>query len=131
MKTNKILYTLLFVLIIMNGFFLFNYLGKPNHKGPKEASNFIAKELKFNNTQLEQFNKLENEHHKNMRIFGDATKEIKDELFKTITAPSLNEAIIDSLVLLISEKEKLKEKELFNNLRHIYELCNAQQKKTV
>ncbi|MGB1211344.1 MAG: hypothetical protein ACPG41_07955 [Lacinutrix venerupis] len=59
MKKNTVLYVLLIVLIIMNGFFLFNYLGRPQHKGVKESSAFIVKELNFNASQLKKLQHLQ------------------------------------------------------------------------
>ncbi|WP_397363157.1 Spy/CpxP family protein refolding chaperone [Olleya sp. R77988] len=129
MKKNTILYVLLFVLIIINGFFLFNYLGRPNHKGPKESGDFIVKELNFNDEQLKQFNDLEEAHHKKMEAIGDGVKNIKDELSNKITASMINNTEIDSLITLIANKEILIEKEMFLKLRSIYEICNDQQKK--
>ena len=128
MNKNRVLYILLAVLIIMNGFFLFNYLGRPDHKGPKENNDFLIKELKLNDAQLKQFEIVEEMHHRNMRVIGDGIKEYKDALFKKITTPQVNQETIDSLITLISEKEVLKEKELFNRLRGIYDLCNEEQK---
>jgi hypothetical protein len=112
----------------MNAFFLFNYLGRPSHKGPKESGNFIVKELKFSEVQLQQFNTLEDKHHNAMKTIGDDVKLLKDDLFKKITASTVIESSVDSLIVLISDKEKLKEKELFLKLRSIYDLCDEQQK---
>ncbi|MEM5564466.1 hypothetical protein WNY78_05105 [Psychroserpens sp. AS72] len=128
MKRNNILYLLLIVLIIMNGFFLFNYLGRPGHKGPKESGHFIVKELGFNATQLLQFEELETKHHNKMRGVGDDIKVVKDALFKKITETSISQSTVDSLIVVISEKEQQKEKELFSRLRSIYELCDEEQK---
>ena len=128
MKKNILLYILLAFLIVMNGFFLYNYLGRPVHKGPKENGEFIVKELGLNETQLKQFNSVETRHHNNMKSIGDDTKTYKDELFQKITALEVNQYTIDSLILLISEKEILKEKAIFNRLRGIYDLCNEEQK---
>ena len=128
MKKNTLLYLLLAVLIIMNGFFLFNYLGRPQHKGPKESGNFIVKELNFNALQLEQFKNLEDAHHLVMKNIGDAIKVNKDGLFSKITAPTINNHTVDSLIKEISNKQLLKEKELFKRLRGIYEICDENQK---
>jgi Spy/CpxP family protein refolding chaperone len=112
----------------MNGFFLINYLGKPDHKGPKESGHFIAKELKFNDSQLQQFQNIETNYHTKMRTISDSTKILKDELFSSITAASVNQLTVDSLINAMSKKEILKEKELFNRLRRVYELCDQAQK---
>ena len=63
-----------------------------------------------------------------MRTISDGTKEVKDELFQKITQLNINQTTIDSLIMVISEKERLKEKEIFNRLRRIYELCDEEQK---
>ena len=128
MKKNTILYILIIVLLVANGFFLFNYLGRPQHKGPKESGDFIAKELNLSEAQMQQFNSLEAQHHNTMKTIGDDIKNVKDALFEKITAPQINETNIDSLIASITNKEQLVEKEMFNRLRGIYELCNEEQK---
>jgi len=129
MKKNTVLYVLLIVLIIMNGFFLFNYLGRPQHKGVKASSAFIVKELNFNESQLAEFKQLEENHHIAMQSIGDDIKVNKDKLFKKITAPTIDRVKVDSLIHEISKTDVLREKELFNKLRGIYEICNENQKK--
>ncbi|APX99805.1 hypothetical protein [Lacinutrix venerupis] len=129
MKKNTVLYVLLIVLIIMNGFFLFNYLGRPQHKGVKESSAFIVKELNFDASQLEKFKQLEENHHFTMQKIGDGIKVNKDKLFTKITAPTIDRNKVDSLIIEISKADLLKEKELFNKLRGIYEICDENQKK--
>lgn len=128
MKKNTILYLLLIVLLVMNGFLLINFLGRPDHKMPKESGTFITEELQFNEAQLKQFHIVEDTHHNNMRAIGDEVKRIKDELFEKITEPNISQTTIDSLISLISEKEQLKEKELFKRLRSVYDLCDEDQK---
>lgn len=129
MKKNTILYLLLIVLIIMNSFFLYNYLGRPDHQSPKRPGDFIVQELNFNETQLKQFNKQEDSHHKKMKIIGDDIKIIKDELLKKMTAAFINNNEIDSLFNLIASKEVVMEKEMFTRLRNIFEICDDIQKK--
>ncbi len=112
----------------MNGFFLFNYIGRPGQNGPKESGNFIATELKFDDAQLEQFKSLEIKHHKVMRAVGDEIKSLKDQLFDNITAASVNQQDINNLTTSIAGKVVLKENELFKRLRGIYQLCDDTQK---
>ena len=53
MIKNKILYVLLAFLIIANGFFLYDYLGKPDRNGPRNnPQQFIVKELNFNQASV-------------------------------------------------------------------------------
>ena len=62
MKKNGALYVLLAFLIIANGFFLFLFLSKPSKNGGN-PENFIAKELKFDEQQLEKFRELNEIHN--------------------------------------------------------------------
>lgn len=129
MKKNLLLYILLAFLIGVNGFFLFNYLGKPGIKGSRGPENFIVKELKFDESQLDKFKTIGNKHHKKMRIISDEIGELKDALFNKISDTSLNNQEIDSIITLIGRKERDKETEVFYHLRAIQELCNDEQKK--
>lgn len=128
MKKNTVLYLLLIVLIIMNGFFLFNYIGRPGQNGPKASGDFIAAELKFNDQQLAQFKSLETKHHDVMRAVGNDIKSLKDQLFTNITAKAVNQKDIDNLIANIADKTIIKENELFKRLRGIYKLCDDKQK---
>ncbi|MBT3587140.1 MAG: hypothetical protein HN507_00670, partial [Flavobacteriaceae bacterium] len=59
MTKNTILYVLLTFLIIANGFFLYDYLGKPDRNGPRNnPEQFIVKELNFNTNQMQEFKGL-------------------------------------------------------------------------
>ncbi|QCE42196.1 Spy/CpxP family protein refolding chaperone [Psychroserpens sp. NJDZ02] len=128
MKKNTVLYLLLIVLIIMNVFFLFNYIGRPGLNGRKESGNFIATELKFNDKQLEQFKSLETKHYAVMRAVGDEIRSLKDQLFNNISAASVNQQDINNLTTAIAGKVILRENELFKRLRDIYQLCDDNQK---
>lgn len=132
MKKNLLLYILLIFLILVNGFFLFNHLGKPHLKGPqepKEPFDFIVKELNFNNDQIKNFEALNTTHRKKMKAIFDGIKELKDELFVDISNPEMNENKLDSITTLIGNYEKEKETELFNHFRSIRIICNEKQKK--
>ena len=131
MKKNTILYVLLIFLIIVNGFFLFNYLkgGNDNKRiEPKRNRDFIVKELNFDATQLEQFNVKSEEHHETMKRLSDEIKGLKDNLFPNLFDETINESVIDSLMSLICVKEKEQEKEIFYHFRAIQEIANDKQK---
>ena len=129
MKKNNILYILIAVLFIVNVFLIVKHIGKPQHDGPKESGKFIATELKFDDAQIKTFNAFEQKHHQRMRANQEEIKALKDELFIKITAKEIDQENINRIIGLISDKEVVKEKEMFSRLRHIYELCNNEQKK--
>ena len=131
MKKNSILYLLLVFLIIANGFFLFNYIG--NNKGkklsrPQKHTNFIIKELNFNEAQLEQFKSIGQEHQDAMMTISDDIKGLKEALFNRLSSASVNEKSIDSITSLIGQKEKEKDTEVFYHFKSIQNICNDNQK---
>jgi hypothetical protein len=131
MKKNVILYVLLVFLIVVNGFFLFNYIGNTsgnNINEPQRNRNFIVKELGFNKAQLEEFKEKSEGHHKTMIRLSDEVKELKDVLFSKLSDDFVDESVIDSISSLICEKEKVKEKEVFYHFKMIQELSNDTQK---
>ena len=132
MKKNLLLYILLAFLIVVNGLFLYNYLGRPDGKEPKarkEPGAFIAKELNFDASQMQQFRMLGKEHHKKMRTISDDIKILKDAMFNKISDASIDAQEIDSVTTLIGMKEKAKEAEVFYHFRAIQAICNDEQKK--
>ena len=131
MKKNIVLYVLLVFLIIVNVFFLFNYMGNGNDERPNERQgrgHFITKELGFTDVQLVQFRDLSEEHHEHMMQLSDDIKELKDELFEGLTDTSINEVAIDSITTLLGEKLKAKELEVFYHFKKLQAICNTQQK---
>jgi len=128
MKRNLLLYILLAFLLIVNGFFLYNHLSKPNRKAPEGPGNFIVNELQFNNDQLERFNLVEDAHHEKMRELTREVRQLKDELFNRIPISSVNSQDIDSISTLLGNLEKEKEVEIFEYLRSIQEICDDTQK---
>lgn len=132
MNKNILLYILLVFLIVVNGFFLFNYLGnsadKPNEMERKRPMDFIVEVLEFDDNQIEQFEKLNEEHHQSMIKYTEDTKNLKDELFTLITADDVSNTKIDSIIGLLGVKEQEREKSIFYNLRGIQSICNDKQK---
>lgn len=132
MKKNVLLYILLTFLIVVNVFFLYNYLGssddKPNRIERKGPTDFIVKALKFDDNQIQQFEKLNETHHQNMRKYSQGSKKLKDKLFSLITVEDVSDAEIDSIISLLGAREQEREKLMFYNLRSIKSICNDEQK---
>ena len=132
MKKNLILYILLVFLIAANVFFLYLYMGKSDDSMPsmpERNENFIVKELGFNDNQLKQFNEKSKGHFEAMMDLSNGIKELKDNLFGTLSDDSVNEATIDSISALICELETKKEKEIYYHFKMIRNISNDAQKK--
>ncbi|WP_179334466.1 hypothetical protein [Winogradskyella costae] len=132
MKKNTILYVLLVFLIVVNGFFLYNYMGLSAKDRPKQQhgdKDFIVKELNFNAAQLKEFNQKSKGHHQTMIKLSDEVKELKDYLFSTLSDDTVSTRTIDSITSLVCEKETAKEKEMFYHFKMIQDISNEKQKK--
>lgn len=131
MKKNLPLYILLIFLIIVNGFFLYNYLGageKDATNKSKKPENFLVKELGFDATQQAQFKVLGERHHLRMQGLTEAIRSLKDDMFKGLSDASLMDVNIDSIADLIGEKEAAKDLEIFRHFKQVQEFCNDEQK---
>ncbi|WP_422107995.1 Spy/CpxP family protein refolding chaperone [Winogradskyella sp.] len=126
-----IFYVLLLFLMVVNGFFLFRYLGESNQKddkGLKEPNNFITKRLDFSEDQLKQFNALEVGHREKMTSISEQIRRSKDALFNNVSKANIDRSVIDSITSVIGDYEKEKDLEVFNHFRAIYNICNESQK---
>ncbi len=130
MKKNTLLYILLAFLLIVNGFFLVNYLGKSKkHKNSRDdRRNYIVKKLDFNDSQTAQYELLKNSHREKIKTISVSIRELKDVLFDNITNPSFSERNLDSITTLIANKEKQKDIEVFNHFKAIEKICDEDQK---
>lgn len=129
MKKNTILYILLAFLIVVNGFFLVNYLGRPTKPdGQKGPGDFIVKELKFDESQMEEFQKINNKHRAKMSAIFENERQLKDELFSKISESSIDGTVIDSIVTLIGNNGKLRDKTTFYFFKEIESISNKEQK---
>lgn len=130
MKKNLLLYVLLAFLVVMNGFFLFKHFSRPDKDGPKRRgpSNFIAKELKFDAAQAQQFEKIEAAHREKMGVIFDDIRTSKELLFDKLSDDMTQASEIDSLATMIARREVKKEVETFKFFKSVRELCTPQQK---
>ncbi|WP_405296444.1 Spy/CpxP family protein refolding chaperone [Algibacter sp. Ld11] len=131
MKKNIVLYILLVFLVVVNVFFLYNYIGKPGVEERKERQDpmsFIVDELNFNEQQLEAVQNLNKEHHESMMRNNSGIRKFKDALFDKLSDEKIDPKVVDSLARIIALKEMEFDKMAFYHFRDIQELCNPQQK---
>lgn len=130
MKKNTLLYIILIVLLLANGYFISQHLGRSDRgdrrsRGPE---NFISKQLGLDASQLQQYQKLRTSHRETMKSIDADIRVLKDEFFSNLSNESIRPSEIDSIASLISEKEKLKDIGVFNHFKALRALCNDEQK---
>ncbi|MEP3836067.1 MAG: hypothetical protein ABJM36_00370 [Algibacter sp.] len=125
------LYILLVFLIVVNGFFLYSYLGegpKNNAKEPMPPKMFLAKELGFDVSQKARFDVLDKRHHERMQNIASEIRVLKDDMFNGFSDATFKESNIIAITKLIGEKEAAKDLEVFRYFRKIKAICNTEQK---
>ncbi|WP_046758027.1 Spy/CpxP family protein refolding chaperone [Kordia jejudonensis] len=128
MKKNTLLYILIAFLVVMNGFFMVKIFGDKRPPRPNPG-NFIAKELQFSETQMQEFELLNDAHHEAMRVLSEDIKMLKDELFAEISKPTLDEEKVNNLTKRIGEKTRQKDLKTFYHFREVQKICTAEQSK--
>lgn len=127
MKKNRLLYILLIVLVVMNGFFMVKIFGD-KHPPDRNPGKFIAKELHFDETQMQEFEKINNVHHDAMREVSREIKELKDALFNELSGTEVNEVKINDITRRIGEKERQKGLETFYHFKAVQKICTEEQR---
>lgn len=127
MKKNTLLYILLIVLVVMNGFFMFKIFGDKHPPDPNPGM-FIAKELHFDEKQMNDFSKLNDVHHDAMRKTSRELKELKEALFNQLEAAEVNTAEVNDLTRRIGEKERQKDLKTFYHLKEVQKICTDEQR---
>jgi protein CpxP len=127
MKKNILLYILLIVLVVMNGFFMFKIFGDSHPPGHNPGI-FIAKQLNFDETQMQDFTKLNDTHHDAMRGISREVKELKDQLFNELSEVEVNKSKINDLTRRIGENERQKDLKTFYHFKEVQKICTDEQR---
>lgn len=129
MSKTKILTILAIALFVLNvGTITALILGKPKHPprqaghGPKEI---IIDRLKFDNTQIAQYQKLIEKHKKQIEEREAKIKAYKNELYQLLQ--SNNKSKEDSLVQLIGLTLMEIEQANFSHFEDIKSICKPEQ----
>lgn len=131
MKKHTILYTLIIVLVIANGYFLFNQFGdkgKRGHRGERKGPiEFIVKKLDFNESQVAQLEKINIVHKEKFEKISKETRALKSQLFNAVFTNDLNKRQLDSLLFQLGDKAMDRDAELFYHFKAIKEICDDTQ----
>jgi len=95
--------------------------------GRQDPLGFIAKQLHFDDAQLEKMKTINKAHHQKMKRISDDLRGLKDDLFKELSNTDLQDETVDSLTTLIGEKQKERETEVFYHFKSIRDICTEKQ----
>ncbi|HLP50773.1 MAG TPA: Spy/CpxP family protein refolding chaperone [Chitinophagales bacterium] len=126
---TKFLYFIIAALLLMNaGTLTVMFVGKrfkPN--GPRQVSEWLAKELKFNEQQHEQYKLLQDEHRRNMAPIHQYDRALHDRYFKLLQGGSTDSVLVKQLADSIAFNRAQTELATFYNFKKVRSICNAEQ----
>ena len=127
MKKNTLLYILVAFLLVMNGYFIYEIFVDKSPKGPNPGK-FIAKELQFDETQMEKFTQMNDAHHEEMMTIMRDVRRLKDELFDYISQSTYSEEKVSEITRRIGDKIRLRDENTFYHFKEVQKICNDEQR---
>lgn len=142
MKNTRLSTIVILLLILLNSVTLaFMWLDKPAcppppvpgqnpprpPRPPEGPARFLIEELKFDEMQKAEFDKLKQKHRKATRTLLDSMHIMKEKLFSGIPSGNLQEADKDASE--IASLQKRLELATFDHFRQVRALCTSEQKK--
>ena len=104
---------------------LFLLINKPKHRKPSD--DFLFKELKLTEIQLDEAFIFKEEHHQKMRRIDRRKRRLKNEFF-TSFSKDINNINSDSIADEIGLVEARKDKEVLSYFKKIRSICTDKQK---
>ncbi len=127
MNKVKILSILTITLLLLNLFLVgFMISNKPPRQGKDGPRNIIIEKLKFNDNQIEEYDKLIKWHRTEMDKSEEELKVLKNQLYSTLTKDSANN-LKDSIISEINKVQFRIESIHYKHFMDIKNLCNKDQ----
>jgi periplasmic protein CpxP/Spy len=128
-STTKILILIIGILLVANIAELALFLTKKEtHKDKKTIiSEFLQKEIGFNESQMQQYDSLSDEHHKEMKASMEEIRTNKDEEFKQLAGSRFSDSAIHSIAFQSVEKQQALELQLLEYIKEIRKICTPDQ----
>ena len=129
---NKLLTWLVLVLVVVNiGSMAFIWMGKPKLENPIEGSpkEFLSRELKFDEKQQVQFEKLVVEHRDQANDVRKKIKEEKEEMYGLLQNPELTDSLKNSAVEKVAGATKELDLITLNHFEKVRNICTPEKKK--
>jgi len=128
MKKNTFLYLFVIFLVVINIIFLVLFIRGSGTENKSKPEEFIAKELNFNEKQLEKVRDINKNHDEERILLADEARTLKDVLFSKIEDKSITKKEVDSISSLIGKNEQAEVLMVFYHFKDIRAICNENQK---
>lgn len=130
----KFLLFIITLLLITNIGMLFFYVKKsPNQDRDKRdhdknaTSELFKTKIGFTESQLKQYDQLRQEHREKIKPLFDSIRIAKEDFYKQLNQPSVNDSLLNYQLSLIGERQQLIDRQVFNHFRTVREVCTPEQ----
>ena len=131
MESSKLSFWKIFaiILLISNTVILaFVFFEKPARGENKGPANFIIKELKFEEAQIESFNKLKFAHQESLQALQITGRELREDYFKLLRNDTTDNLLADQLLIQIANNQKAIEQITYEHFQSVKNICDSVQK---
>ncbi|HWB63026.1 MAG TPA: periplasmic heavy metal sensor [Chitinophagales bacterium] len=128
----KFLLGIIAVLLIIDiGMVAFIWMGpgRPHNVGRPDNSRFLIDELKMDQNQQQQYEKLKMQLHRQLGEVQHKDRELHDRFFSLFSAPSVDSAELEQIVDSIGASRKEIELITFRHFQQVRALCTPEQQK--
>lgn len=101
----------------------------PMGEGPEGPARMIIEQLKLSPPQIEQFEKLKQEHRAGINKLRQSGKGMRDRFFNLLKNSNPDEKSANALADSISYNQKEIELVTFNHFKEVRKICNEEQQK--
>ena len=131
MESSKLSFWKIFaiILLISNTVILaFVFFEKPARGENKGPANFIIKELKFEEAQIESFNKLKFAHQESLQALQITGRELREDYFQLLRNDTTDQVLANQILLQIANNQKTIEQVTFSHFQSVKNICDSVQK---
>ena len=132
---NKVLVSIIGILLLANIALLVFFISgmkKPDLERPGQqkpaysTESFLQTKIGFTDQQITLFNKLKEEHHQKLFPLFEDLRKTKDQFF-VMVKDSQSTSYIDSMAVEIGEKQRTLDRNVFETIREVRNICTPQQ----
>ena len=132
---NKVLVSIIGILLLANIAMLVFFISgmkKPDPRTTEQqkpihtTESFLQTKVGFSDQQIEQLNKLKEEHRKKLVPLFEDLRQTKDQFF-VMVKDSQPDSYIDSIAVVIGEKQRTLDRSVFETIREVRNICTPQQ----
>ena len=131
MESSKLSFWKIFaiILLISNTVILaFVFFEKPVRGDNKGPANFIIKELKLEEAQIESFNQLKFAHQDSVQRLKNTGRELRENYFKLLRNDTTDNILADQLLIQIANNQKAIEQITYAHFQSVKNICDSVQK---